>query len=558
MTDIRIDGLADLVDRWMAEHRNVGLAASVIQGEDIVWQYGTGVTSCEEGAAVPVTSTTLFRICSTTKLLTGTAIMRLVERGVLDLASPLSRWLPGFSFQESDMAEKITLEHLLSHTSGLPTFRGEIVSRDPGGLELFVQDYLPTYPFLIPSGRAWLYSNAGLMFAAYIAQSVTGIPYSDLMQELVFDPLEMTRTTFDPLIAMTYPFAQAHQETPDGKLEVVHAFTQNTAWDPAGGAISCVADLANLALMYLNGGSYKGRQLLQPETVQRMQTPLVSLYTLNDEGYGLTFASERYKGHSLVRHNGGGVAAYASCFYLAPENRIGVILLSNYGSALGLVHHLLDQVLPTAAKPGSSVIQPSAAVPEESEPERSRSPGYTGTYLGFYTGLVEIWEDKDTNRLLLRRNGKEFVLHQRVLHQYWGSSSGDDDGEIVTVGFPEATARGSVDLVVVNDSPCVRSANIVPPVPDITNWRRFVGTYELDDPLTASRTILITLEEDTLTLSRGGRKYHCLPLDAHHFACDEGLLAFRESGQGPLLELWRTMIARRKTQEMDYTQSSER
>jgi CubicO group peptidase (beta-lactamase class C family) len=551
MAGVRIDGdgLAELVERWVAEHHNAGLAAAVIQRDGVGWQYGTGVTSTEASVALPVTPATLFRICSTTKLLTGTAIMRLVEQGVLDLTSPVSRWLPDFSFQGSDMARRITLEHLLSHTSGLPTFRGEIATRGPEGLELFIRDYLPSYPFLIPPGRAWLYSNAGLMFAAYIAQSVTGTAYSNLMQELVFDPLEMARTTFDPLVAMTYPFAQAHQETRDGNLEVVHAYTQNTAWDPAGGAISCVADMTNLALMYLNDGSYKQYQLVRPGTVQRMQRPVALLYTLNDEGYGLTFASERYKGRLLVRHNGGGVASYASYFYLAPESGLGLLLLSNYGPALGLVHQLFDQVLPPVPDTGSSVFQQMAEITEGAE--RKTWSRYVGTYLGIYTGLVEVREDKDTDRLLLRRNGTEFVLHQRGPHQYWGSSSGTDEGDVIAVGFPDTASSREADLVVVNDSPCLRTANVVSKEPDTTSWQRFVGTYELVDPLILSRTIRITLEDDTLIMSRGGRKCRCQPLGAHHFACDEGLLAFRENDQGLLLELWQTMIARRKAPDVD-------
>ena len=117
---------------------------------------------------------------------------------------------------------------------------------------------------------------------------------------------------------------------------------------------------------------------------------------------------------------------------------------------------------------------------------------------------------------------------------------------MVAVGFPDAAMSREADLVVVNDSPCLRTAKVLPTVSATTIWRRFVGTYELQDPLISGRTVLISLEDDTLFLSRGRQKCRCLPLDTHHFACDEGLLAFRESEQGILLELWQTMIARRK------------
>src|SRR5215472_8294140 len=127
--------LEDCVTQWMAERRTPGLAVAIIADGEIAWQYGFGLTSCENGAT-SVTPSTLFRIASTTKLLTGTAIMRLVEQGVLDLTTPISAWLPGFSFHQSNMADQITLQHLLSHTSGLPTFRGDLMAYGSEGLEI--------------------------------------------------------------------------------------------------------------------------------------------------------------------------------------------------------------------------------------------------------------------------------------------------------------------------------------------------------------------------------------------------------------------------------------
>lgn len=79
---------------------------------------------------LPVTPDTLFRIASTTKLLVGTAILRLVESGTLDLDAPVSAYLPWFHFSQPGMEDQITLRHLLSHTSGLCTFRMDHMSRD--------------------------------------------------------------------------------------------------------------------------------------------------------------------------------------------------------------------------------------------------------------------------------------------------------------------------------------------------------------------------------------------------------------------------------------------
>src|SRR5438093_8086977 len=95
-----------------------GLALAVVQGDEVVYARGFGVTSVEDGG-LPVTPQTLFRIGSTTKPLTGTAVMRLVEAGQLDLDRPVRDRLDWFALSEPG-AERVTLRMLMSHTAGLP------------------------------------------------------------------------------------------------------------------------------------------------------------------------------------------------------------------------------------------------------------------------------------------------------------------------------------------------------------------------------------------------------------------------------------------------------
>lgn len=246
---------------WIETYRIPGVAVAVVHEQEVLYSQGFGMTSVEDGA-MPVTSQTLFRIASTTKMLVGIALMRLVERGILALDRPISTYLPWLRLSQPGLEQQITLRHLLSHTSGFCHFPADCTSRDPAGLETFVREYLPNYAIVAPLGQVWLYSNAGISLAAYIAQVMTTTPFWDLMQELVFDPLDMRRTTFDPLVAMTYPLALGHRRRMDGEWEVEHRFIQNTCWDPAGGAISTVHDLAHVALMFLSEGQYSHEQIL--------------------------------------------------------------------------------------------------------------------------------------------------------------------------------------------------------------------------------------------------------------------------------------------------------
>jgi CubicO group peptidase (beta-lactamase class C family) len=95
--------------------------------------------------------------------------------------------------------------------------------------------------------------------------------FADLMQYLVFDPLEMTHTTFDPLVVLTYPFALPHILR-DGQLRVLHRISYGQAIAPAGGAYSTVLDLARFAMMHLQHGRFRDRRLLSPPSVMQMHT----------------------------------------------------------------------------------------------------------------------------------------------------------------------------------------------------------------------------------------------------------------------------------------------
>jgi CubicO group peptidase (beta-lactamase class C family) len=538
MKGFKMAGLAALdtqhletrVQHWIYEKQIPGLALALVSEHETVYTHGFGVTSVEDGATA-VTSQTVFPIASVTKMLVGTALSRLVESGQLALDAPVTTYLPDFHFSRAGEEERITIRQLLSHTSGLCTFRGDFSSHEPDGLARFVREALPSYPLLLPPGVAWLYSNAGFALLAYIAETLTQKAFRDLMAELVFDPLEMRRTTFDPLVAMTYPMAQSHLIDSDGHLHVEHRFIQNTAIDASSGLWSTADDLAHVAQAYLNHGVFHGQRILLPETIREMQTPLVWLWTLRNEGYGLAVATEEYKGVSLVRHNGGGRSSYGACFYLAPSENIGVIALANRPGFIGLLHEIFDMLF---NPPGSSPRQPVAA------PDRAAWPRFVGAYLGHLTGLVTIGLVSD--QLILKRNGKEFTLRQIGENEFVGEAA---DGEQIAIGFP-GSESGEAPYVVLDDGPCQRIAapSAIPPNPAL--WQTFVGTYRLPEAaLVNDNTFVVSRTNDIVSLTWRETTVLCIPLESTRLACDFGLIRFTAATKGPLLEIWQTMTARR-------------
>jgi CubicO group peptidase (beta-lactamase class C family) len=111
--------LDECIEEHMKQATVPAVALAVVNKEEILYARGFGLTSVEEGGA-PVSPRTLFRIGSVTKPLVGTAVMRLVENGHLDLDQPLNEYIKWLRFSEPQAEERITLRMLLSHTSGLP------------------------------------------------------------------------------------------------------------------------------------------------------------------------------------------------------------------------------------------------------------------------------------------------------------------------------------------------------------------------------------------------------------------------------------------------------
>lgn len=505
---LKFDELDQHIENFMQEKHVPGLALAIVQGEEVIYAQGYGKRSIEDNA--PVTPETLFRIGSTTKPMTGMAIMRLVEEGKIDLDRPIKTYFTALKLSDETASEQVTLRMLLSHTAGLPTRYQPFGRREPGALEDRVREELPEMPLVAPPGKVFSYSNPGIDLAGYIAERVSGKYYSELMAEYVFQPLDMQRTTFDPLIAMTYPIAQSHIR-PDGKtLQVEHRYADNTGHYPSGYAISTVLDLANFANIYLQDGQFRGRQILGSESVKLMCKPHTRLYTPSQAGYGITLRSEMYKGTRLVSHDGD-VNSFNSRFLLVPDAKIAIILLSNRPAELGkLSLHILDEVL---------ALPEQETEPEKIEPERASWSRYTGWYLG-QRGLAKIMQEND--HLLLDMNGKTSSL-EAYSHDIFGSKNKK------IVGFvPEE--EGPIQYIVIDGLfSYKRIDEKLFSEPDPSLWTAFEGVYTA-----IFDTYSVRIHKGQLKIKSHAFGYEgpCKPLDRTRFTCEGNLIEFRDIEKG--------------------------
>ncbi|MFO7321094.1 MAG: serine hydrolase domain-containing protein [Chloroflexota bacterium] len=505
--------VADLMDAAIVP----GMALAVTNRDEVIYARGFGATSTEPDAPA-VGPDTIFRIGSITKPLTATMLMRLVDDGLLDLDRPVREYVPWLKLMDEDAERIITLRMLLSHTSGLPTALEYNGWRDPSGLEAYVREVLPALPPVAPPGEIYAYSNPGFNLAGYVAEAVTGTPYAELMRQYLFEPLGMGRTTFDPLVAMTYPFSQSFVLDETGRPQVKRPFVDNTGEYPCGFALSTVLDLGKLARLHLNDGCVDGVSLLSANAVAEMRRLHVELMTLDGRGYGLGMRVRQYKGLRLVGHNGA-IAKYGGLWWLVPEAGIAVVMLMNrapnaWGVADRLLTSLLDDLL-ELPEPAAEPVQIAAP---------AGADDLTGIYLGPSVGLVQVENEGET--LSMRWNGRSYRLEARGDRLFKASNPAGDSH---SVGFVRA-GEGEIRYLYLDGSPCIRQHYTLESA-DISAWERAPGVYRADIDTWRLRCengqFWIYSEDERAEVP-------CVLLDARRFVCDFGLFELEEDGAGRL------------------------
>jgi CubicO group peptidase (beta-lactamase class C family) len=341
-----------------------GVAVGVVAGNRLLFSRGYGVSNIESGA--PVAAEMLFRMGSTTKMFTASAVAGLALEGKLDLNAPVGRYI-----QDLDPAiAKLTANQLLSHTAGIHDEAPMFGSHDEAALGLGIHKWTSSWLFTEP-GCIYSYSNPGYWLAGYLAETVAGKPYADVIDTRVFQPLGMKRSTFRPTMAMTWPLAQGH-EVRGGKPAIIRPAADNAASWPAGSMFSSVADLSRFVLAFLDGGKIDGKQALPAELFATMTTKRADVPGSADGyGYGLTIS--RRRGVTWIQH-GGSRAGYGSLIQMVPDQNFAVIILANRSGASlpKLADAICEMFLDLEAAPKNT----TATHPLSSE-EIAR---YAGTY----------------------------------------------------------------------------------------------------------------------------------------------------------------------------------
>ena len=350
----------------LKETNTPGAAVVVVSGDRAVFVKGFGVANIETG--VPVTTDTLVRIGGMSKFLVATVLVSLAEEGKLDLDVPISRYVKGLSRKLS----RVTAQQLLSETAGVKEDHLQMSLYDDAALGKIVRswgdDWLIAEPGRIQSG-----SHPGYAIAGLLIEEVAGKPFADVMNERLFSPLGMARSTYRPLVAFTYSFSQGHRSVSGQKTTIVRPFGRNSVGWPSYSLFSTASDLSHFLIAFLNGGKLDGRQVISQSVIAKLANAPMSGPTVGEEkSYGL--ASARHGSHHVLTGNYTW-AGMRPLIRIAPDDRFAIIFVSNGGSRplTKTVETAMQMFLGSPGKPET--------IPSESLPmTQAEMTGCVGTY----------------------------------------------------------------------------------------------------------------------------------------------------------------------------------
>ncbi len=331
--------LDSLVAREVADKRLPGLSIALVDDQRTVWSRGYGRERVDP--AVPVTSETVHRVGSVSKLFTDIAVMQLVERGVMDLDAPVSRYV-GDVLPEGGDASRITLRQLMSHRSGL--VREPPVGHyfDSSGTTLAATvASLRGTSLVYPPGTRTKYSNAGIAVVGYALERTQKQPFADYVKRAVLEPMGLAHSAFTPESALARHLAEAVMWSYDSREWVAPTFGLGMA--PAGSMYTTVDDLARFVSVLFAGGRGVGGQVIARATLDSMWTPQFAAPGAT-AGYGLGFALSQFDGRRRVSH-GGAIYGFSTELSALPDDRLGVVVVATADGANEVASHIADEAL---------------------------------------------------------------------------------------------------------------------------------------------------------------------------------------------------------------------
>lgn len=353
-------GVAERMSTYLqllADDERFNGSVLVAKGDQILLTKEIGDAAIEYG--IPITPATKFRIGSITKQFTAMAVMQLVEAGKIDLEGKITNYLPDYPPANG---EKITIHHLLTHSSGIPSYTGMTeIMKHRGSMEEAPEDFIKNFwekELEFEPGSKFKYNNSGYYLLGMIIEKVSDMPYDEYVRQNIFEPLGMTNSGYEHYRDVIPNLAEGYAAVGDYPEKCGNIVT-----DMAGAAGALYATTEDLLKWHR---ALLDQKLISKSGYEKIFTPQIKNY-----GYGWTV--EEHFGKTVYSHSGG-IDGFRSMGILLPEEKFSVIVLSNLESANStrIAQDLAKMHL------GEPVEMPE--VTEQVEVDQQTLEKYTGTY----------------------------------------------------------------------------------------------------------------------------------------------------------------------------------
>ena len=301
--------MEQVVDSYVSNKSFMG-SVLVARGDEVLLSKGYGSANLEWN--IPNSPATKFRLGSVTKQFTAASILLLEERGKLNTDDPVKKFVP-----DAPAAwDKITIFHLLTHTSGIPNFTNfpDYQSQEPFATtpEKLVARFRDK-PLDFQPGEKWSYSNSGYVLLGYVLEKASGESYEKFVQENIFGPLGMKDSGYDSNSAVIPRRAAGYARSNDGPVNA--GFIHMSIPFSAGALYSTTGDL-----LRWEQGLFGGK-VLSAASLAKMTTPFKNDYAC---GVGV----RTVKGHKVIDH-GGGIEGFNTFLAYYPEDKLTAVALGN-------------------------------------------------------------------------------------------------------------------------------------------------------------------------------------------------------------------------------------
>lgn len=453
------DFIDDYMDKYIGKS-SPGAAVVLVKDGEIIFSKGYGYSDIESKTPVSP-DTTVFEYGSVSKLFVYTTIMRLSEQGKIDLKADIRQYLPEGFLRKLQYDKPITMIDIMNHTTGFEDYYFDVILTSTDNLPSFAQTIKQCQPRQVyEPGTISAYSNYAVGLAGYIAEQIIGQDFHEYLMETVFLPLDMgstsIHTTLEDKPELLDSKATGYRSQGDGSF-TPYGWSYIPLY-PVGAANGTANDLAQFAMAFMPEEGQNSPLFEKRETLDTMLTQTLGMGGPGMTGFAHGFIE--WDGEFRGVGHGGNTAAFSAQMNIVPEERFGVIMLTNAYAEMDITSGLTEALI---GKRDNEIFIDTTDLPDASEVE--------GTYISarrMHTGFLELYEYLnpldvkmvEQNKIQLSLAGQTSTMIQTSPYVY---QCEDANGSIFEYNFKTVYFE-------VSDGKVVRMSGDLMPLPKARLW----------------------------------------------------------------------------------------